>query len=852
MRTLLRLLSLRHVRRHPFRALLGVISVALGVALYVAVEVTYASSLTAFSEAAGALAGRARLQVSRDRPGGIEAEALARIEKVGGLKAAPSFHATTTLPGLREGPLMVVGVDFGREGALRDFRLSDASEVDPFRLLVDPGAVLVTRRLAGRHGWTIGSTLTVNSPSGLQKLRVAGLLADTGPASAFGGNLAVMAIGVAQRLFGRAGFYDRIDVAPDGEDVEALAAHLRAALGPDYRVEPVSRRNSILEELMHQMRTLVAIGMIALVVGLFLIYNSVSISVVERAREIGILRSLGAERGAVLGMILTEALVVGVFGSAAGVGLGAGLARLMIRLTSEQINALIFIVPVDRFVFSPATAITGLVMGLGTALLAAAHPGWQAACISPLEAMRPSQAPFRLGLHARSGLLVGLLLIAACAVGSIVFPVALPVWAHTISVPLAIVGTAMALPQLTLWLAAAVHRPLRRLFRLAGVMAVDSLVRAPQRTSLTVVALAGALGMMVATATAAKGFGGSITAYLERVMPFDLVVASTDMTSTLYSGATYPRELSRRLSTIEGVEMTYALRAVVQPVGGTDVLIVAADIERYQAMQEARGRPDTELTPEMRVRLKAGEAVAISGNLGALRGWNLGDPVTLSTRDGPRTFAVAALIEDYSWPAGTILMDFDVYARLWGEDAVTYTDLRLAPGVTAEAVKARIAEVAGDQFHLFVFSKEDLHAISDEAVAQSFRVADLLIVVAGVTGVLGLLNTLLISVLRRTREIGLLRAVGMTRGQVAGGVVVEALLVGIVGGVLGALGGVLAAWYPMSALTLKMTGFLMPHVVPWGAVAASLAGALAVGLAAGALPAHRAARIDVLEAIAYE
>jgi putative ABC transport system permease protein len=851
-KTLLRYFSWRHLRRRPLRALLGVVTVALGVALFVAVEATYTSSFRAFEESIEALAGRARLQITRaDRPG-IEQEALARIERVGNLDAAPVFHFTTTLPDLPAAPILVLGVDFGREPKLRRYTLAGKLTVNPFDVLIDPSAVLVPQRLAARHGWAMGSEFRVNTPDGYKTLRVVGLLEDHGAARVFGGNIMVMSIGYAQRLFGRRGQFDRINVAPVGIETGALAARLREALGPDYKVTSISRRNSVLEEVLARVRTLSAISMIGLMVGLFLIYNSMSVSVVERAREIGILRSLGASRGAILGIFLVEALVAGLWGSVMGVGLGQALADQLTDFASRQVNALMFMVVVEDVAIAPSTLAIALALGTVTAVVAAAVPAWQAARISPLEAMRPSAAPFRLGLHARLSFMIGAVLCAICAAICGWGGAAMPEWALLGANAVGLLGVAMVLPLTTLGISRLARRPLGRLLRISGFMAANNILLAPQRTSLTVVALGGALGMMVATAAGVKGFERSALAYLDRVIPFDLFVAATDMTTTLYSSATYPRAVGERLKEVEGVAQAYSVRAALQAYGSTDLMLICLSLDEFSAMHHARGSFDQEAGPEVRRRVGAGEAVVISENLSRLHGLGKDDTLTLVTAEGPRSFAIIEVFEDYSWPQGTVFMDLDTYARLWRDDGVTYTNMRLAPGFSADQVKANIAREVEGQFKLFAYSAVELRALSEEALSQSFRFADMLIVIGVVIGFLGIANTLLISVLRRTREIGLLRAAGMTRGQVAGGVVIEALLMAAVGGLIGAGGGLAAAWYPLSALSLKMTGFEMARVVPGAAVAGAMAAALLIGLVAAALPARRAAGVDVLEAIAYE
>ena len=409
---------------------------------------------------------------------------------------------------------------------------------------------------------------------------------------------------------------------------------------------------------------------------------------------------------------------------------------------------------------------------------------------------------------------------------------------------LSLLALGLILPQVTLWLSAALRGPLRRIFRLHGALAANSLLQTPQRTALTVVALAGALGMMVATATAVRGFQKSTAVFLDGVLPFDMFVAATDMSMTLYSTATYPGEVSERILAVDGVEMGYPVRSVMQPYGDVDLLIIALDVERFAAMHEAKGTPNRAIDT---AALRAGEVV-VSENLSILHGVGAGDTLRL----GAHEFRVAGIVRDYSWPQGSVLMEIGVYRKLWQDDSVSYTDIRVAPGYTVQQVKANVAGAVEGQFKVFAYSSDDLRAMSEDALRQSFQFANILVVIAGVIGFLGIVNTLMISVMRRTREIGLLRAVGMTRGQVAASILLEGVLMALVGGILGAGGGVIAAWFPMAALSIKTTGFEIPRVIPWMTLVLAVAAAAAIGLAAAAAPARRAAGIRVLDAIAYE
>jgi putative ABC transport system permease protein len=255
---------------------------------------------------------------------------------------------------------------------------------------------------------------------------------------------------------------------------------------------------------------------------------------------------------------------------------------------------------------------------------------------------------------------------------------------------------------------------------------------------------------------------------------------------------------------------------------------------------------------EHRARMVSGEEIVVSQNFMNRYGAGPGSVIELNTAEGPRQFRVGLAVEDYSWPSGTIVMDRSAYRKLWKDDLVVYIDLRVEPGVSVDDVRSRVAEKLKGTHTAFIYTPAEIRGIAAETLEEAFRLADVQVVIAVLIGFLGILNTLLISVLRRTREIGLLRAVGATRRQIRRTVTVESLLISAAAGAIGVAAGVAGAAFPLRLHTVQVTGYWIPLSIPWGWLAASFAGALALGFVASAWPARRAARLNILDAIAYE
>ncbi|HLF94378.1 MAG TPA: FtsX-like permease family protein [Planctomycetota bacterium] len=848
MTPLLRYFSWRYIRRHPFRVLLSLLSVALGVALFVSVDVSNTSAEAAFRRTVDRLAGNAQLQVIRSRSLGVEEEVLAKLDAIPGIKAAPVLQLGSSVPGSGES-LLVLGMDFQRETAFRRWEPSEGEkpQVNPLAFLMRD-AVVVTKAFAAKQKLKLGGSFRIDTPEGPRPVVIAAVVPDEGAAQVFGGNVVVMHVKTAQRLFKRPGRFDRIEVVVAG-DVEAAARRIREALGPEVQVQPPARNNSFLDEALTRMKALLGISVIALLVGVFIIYNSVAISVVERVKEIGILRSIGATRGEVFRVILLEWSLVGVLGSALGIAIGVALAQVLLRMTAGEVNQLMLVVDVGEIALLPRTVALGLALGTSTAFIAAYFPGRQAMSISPVEMLRQGVLQVRSGSGYGRSLVVGLLFIA--------FAVAATARAFSFenvglaAAFFAFLGAALVLPQVTIWTLRAARPVMGRCFRLGGALAADNLAKAPQRTALTVIALSGALAMMVCAAAIIVGFKVRQARWLHDALPFDCQVTASNYEATIYGGARLPAEIPAIVGGVEGVDFSYSVVQALQDYGERDIMVFGLEMASYARMQALRGGVGL-VKPGTLADLQSGKGVVASENFAGIHGVKVGHSFELRTRKGVGRFVLLGTFEDYTWPQGSVYIDLPVYRELWEDPGISYLEVRFKEGFPRAEVRKRIVERIKGESSLFVYDVEDFRRIGDEMLDRTLKFTNVQVAVSMIIGFLGIVNTLLISVMRRTREIGLLRAVGMTRRQVAEMVVIESVFIALVGGVLGVGLGLAAAKWPVALHVFQIMGYTLPLEVPWASVALAMGGALAIGVVASILPARRATSLNVLEAITYE
>ena len=391
---LLRLLSWPYLRRHLLRWILTLAGIVLGVAVFVAIHTANRSIFRAFDRTVDQIAGSTQLQVSTGEFGFDEAvlERVQSVPEVG--VAVPVIEASveTLVPG--QGSILLLGTDMTSDRSLRDYELKDGEDAlidDPLVFLAQPDSLMVTREFAERNHLAVNSKLPLMTINGKKEFTIRGIMSPAGMAQAFGGNLAIMDIYAAQQELGRGRRFDRIDVrAKDGVTVDRCQAALQAALGPGFQVDPPSARGRHFEALLQSYSTAMTISsLFALLVGMFIIYNSFGIAVTHRRAEIGILRALGASRGQILRLFLLESIVAGIVGSIVGAILGIAAASAIATYISaifETAGGLSH--QVTDLLLDPWLIATGILLGVGTSIFAAWIPARKAARVDPVQALQ--------------------------------------------------------------------------------------------------------------------------------------------------------------------------------------------------------------------------------------------------------------------------------------------------------------------------------------------------------------------------------------------------------------------------------------------------------------------------------
>jgi putative ABC transport system permease protein len=582
---------------------------------------------------------------------------------------------------------------------------------------------------------------------------------------------------------------------------------------------------------------------IALFVGAFLIYNAFAMNVVERTREFGMLRTIGMTRSQIIVQVVAEAAFLGMTGSALGVLLGIGMAngltRLMAVLLNQEIGAVQ--IPGDDLVSS-------LLVGIVTTMAAALLPAIQAGRISPLEALR-ARGQIKEPWLVRWGWILGVPLF----VGGIIILVMNPVpddpmfRVGSMAVVALFLGLTLLIPpSVSAW--EWITRPfVRLLYGSTGQLGSRNIRRSRQRTTLTVAALMIGVSMVIVT----SGMTGSFSADLEEWV-------ASFLGGDLYVGSALPLrpEVRRKLEALPGVAAVAPMRQFnVEWVLGPDqtekVVFTAFDPAAYtQVTKFTFSDSSVDQATAIR-RLAEGGAVFLSSVLAEKFNVHSGDIIRLRTRSGLRTFVVAAEVVEFNNQGAVIQGNWNDMKRFFHiDDATTYL-VKAQPGTDIEALKNQIDDLYGKRYHLILESNSSIRTRVLRLMNQAFAMFDVLALLSIVVASLGVMNTLTMNVIERTREIGMLRAIGMLRSQMVGMILAEAALLGLIGGGLGFATGIIQTRVFLAAM-VKMSGYQLEFVMPTTGILSAVVIALLVSQLAAILPARRAARTRILDAIHYE
>lgn len=846
----------RYLLRHPWQTVLMIVGIMLGVGVMVAIDLANSAASRAFDLSTASIAGKATHQIIGG-PAGLDEAVYTRLRLEGlPVASAPVVADYITSPQLGDRPIQLLGVDPFVEAPFRSYLVAEqagsvANPIDVSELvafLTQPGAVLISEGLAADYKLKVGDSIEIHAAGRASSGVLAGLLRPNDRLAQRALEGVILAdIATAQEALGMVGKVSHVDLILSQGDA-AQAERIAALLPADARVQAVSARNGALEQMTAAFKTnLTALSLLALVVGMFLIYNSMTFSIVQRRPLFGTLRCLGVTRAEIARLVLGEAALVGMVGSALGIGLGVLLGQGAVRLVTQTINDLYFVVTVRGIVIPPESLVKGAIAGLLATVGSTLAPAWEAATVPPRMALT------RSGLEDRARRLLPALSLAGLA--AIAFGVGLLlVPTRSIEISFAglfflTIGFALLAPLATVVIGRLALRPANALLGPPGRLGPRSITGALSRTAVAIAALMVAVSVTIGVGLMVGSFRSTVVAWLGQTLWGDVYVSAPALTATRSPEPLDPRVLAV-LEKWPGVRRYDVLRSTDAPSPDGPIAVTAVSDEDFTAPRMFVSMDRTR--EEVREAVKNGAVLASEPLANRLNLPARNATVTLFTDHGAQTFPVAGIYRDYSNSQGTVMMGLDLYRANWDDPTVTAALLVLEPGGNADdtvrELRAALAGIQGVIVRPNAALRNDALAVFDRA----FAITGALQLLAAIVAFIGVLAALLSLQLERAREMGLLRAIGLTVQQLRTLVFVETGLMGAVAGLLAMPTGLALAVVLIFIINRRSFGWTM-QLFPDGRVfVQALILAVVAALLAGIYPAIRLGRMAAAEALRGE
>lgn len=810
---------LRHLGHHPWQLGLAVLGIALGVAVVLAVDVANHSALRSFELATQQLSGTATHRIVSRADGGVPETLYVELRRRGIRAIAPVItgHAEALEPAGKRYQLL--GVDPFAELPFRDYLGGGDARggIDLLALLTEANTALLPSDAGD------AASLELKLGAGTVTLRAVGQLAD--PALQ---GLILTDIATAQSLLSQQGWLSHIDVrAPPGAAGERLLARLRAALPEDLRLVDAVEQAAATAELSASFGlNLTAMSLLALLVGMFLIYNTMTFVVVQRRGLLGMLRALGVTRGEIVRRILGEALLLGLVGTLLGVLLGLWLGSALLQLVTRTIDDLYYVITVTRLDLSPVTLAKAVALGLLASVVAALLPAREAAAAPPGAALSRIQLEthWRSALPRLSG--CGLLILLGSAV---LFWLSEGLVAAFIATFALLIGCALLTPAAVAGLTTLVG--MLPWGPIPG-MALRGVGRHLSRTGVAVAALMVAFATTVGVGVMIDSFRSGVIVWLEDVLTADLYLTPVAAGSVRLS---LQPELLAELPEVPGVAAVATSRWRTLELNGRPVQLGALEPPEQAPLGYRLRSGDAD---RVRQRLQDG-ALLVSEPLAYRMDLSPGDRLSLPLPDGPRAFPITGVFYDYGSEHGRLLMHRTVYSDLWEDAEIDSAGIYLADGHAPDEVRRALEQQLGTLQPIRIWSNRAIFDLTLEVFERTFTITRVLQLLAIIVACVGLLGALLAQLLERTREFALLRALGLTPLQLGGLLTLQSGFLGLVAGLLALPVGLLTAAVLVFVINRRAFGWTLPFELDPGLLLQTVVLALLAALLATLLPVWR-------------
>lgn len=846
-------LGLRYISRRLFQSVMFILGVALGVAVVIAIDIANGSASRAFSLSTESVTGRATHQIVGG-PTGLSTDLYTQIRLDFGIQLSAPVVSEFVRVTSHDQPLRLLGIDPFAEPPFRQYLMggnaTDATETFGAlnRLIAEPSTIVISDSLAERLDVGLNDSVELSAGSNITEARIVGIIQPDNNASRQAlDDIVITDIASAQEIVGLEGRINRIDlILSDDFDTSQISDLL-----PDGVSLIDVNKGSALDQMIAAFEiNLQALSLLALVVGLFLIYNTVTFSVVQRRKVIGILRSVGATKAQIFVFILGEAFLLGLIGTVLGMGLGIIFGRGAVVLVSQTISDLYFTVNVQSISIDPFSLIKAVGIGLFASVAAAILPSYDATRTAPAGVMQRSseeEQTRKLVPH------ITLLAVGMNVAGLILL--LLPTNSLYVSFAalfFIIVGSALFTP-IMLLIGMRLFLPITgRLFGVLGRMAPRAVTRSLSRTSVAVAALTIAVSVIVGVSAMISSFRMTVSDWLGNTLGAEVFISPPLLVANNNSVDVDPAILDI-VEQIDGIAMYSSARAVSAPSPDyPDMLPVNILASKFDiAGVNRRFKWTTVSAEDHQDALDAGK-VMVSEPFSFRRNiTEENNTITLQTDKGAQTFEIFGVYYDYSTDQGTVYMARAVYNQYFDDPYLTSLGLILEPDADSQAVIDDLQAKLAD-YDLIVQDNESLRSGALDVFDRTFSITIALRLLATLVAFIGILSALMALQLEHTREYGMMRANGMTGGQLTIFTLIQTGLMGLVAGILALPIGMALSLVLIYVVNVRSFGWTMQFTLLPNEFAEAFLVAIVAALLAGIYPAFKLSRLKPAAALRSE
>jgi putative ABC transport system permease protein len=825
-----------YIRKHGLQSFLLVLGIALGVALVTSVDLANKSAALSFSLSTEAFSSSSTHRIT-GRNGSVDERVYVELSKLGINNAVPYVQDYVNVPEFEGRTLRLIGIDpFSSISSEQGIFNKDLPPETFSSLLTEPNTVLISEALADREGISKGDSLRIMYGSVSETVRVIGLIEPEGGGAARGlQGVIVSDISTAQELLNKTGLLTHIDLTIDDQSREGSLSlsQIQNILPEGIDIGRVDQLSKSAESMTRAFElNLLTLSLLALFVGLFLIYNAVIFSVLSRRHTFAVLRVLGVTGREIFQTVLIETVILGLIGSLLGLFLGILLGRGILGLVTSTINDLYFTLTVTGFTVSPYTIVKGLLLGVIASVIAGVVPAYEASRVKPAGALSRSTLESFVLKSLKPLSFIGAGFIAAGLI--LIYLPSDSLSLGLISIFFILLGSSLLVPLIT--------RILMKLFSHIGgyidiiaQMAPRNVVRSLSRTGVAIASLTVAVSVILSVGIMIGSFRVTVVSWLDNTLNADIFISAVSQNVSSNTGldpAIYSQVA--RFPGIDKVATARRIRLSSPEYGAFNLLAVTEDIASYNKKFIWSGPEPSKIWEKL---LK--DSVLISESFAYRNGieHGYGNTVMLLTDKGVREFKVAGIYFDYSYQTGVVLMSDTLYRSLWDDTLINSLAANVVLEEDSEEIAQRLTNEFSQKYNVYVRSNQALKESALNTFDRTFKVTGALRTLVVVVAFIGVLSSLMALQLGRVREFGVLRAIGMTVTQLRKMTFLENALIGTTAGLLSIPVGLLLSYLLIYVVNLRSFGWTVDLVLQPRFLIEGLSVSIIAALAAGIYPA---------------